>query len=235
MQSVQPATEAPSPSRDPAWHRPRWALVEILLAVAVVVRDVFLPTLVLLALAAGSVVARRQPWRAGLRSFGFHRVPAPWRMAGQVLAITIGWTALQLALFMPVLEHLTGNRQDVSEFARLEGNLPLLLTMLALSWTLAALGEELAFRGYLFTRLREALPRGREATIGALVVSALLFGLIHTEQGSIGVTLTFLDALLFGALRLSFRTLWAPVLAHGFNNTIGMVAYFLVGPITGLW
>jgi membrane protease YdiL (CAAX protease family) len=235
MRSVQPVTGALSPTRDAARHRPRWAVVEILLATAVVVRDVFLPTLVLLALAAGSVVARRQPWREGLRSLGFHRVPAPWRMTGQVLAITIGWTALQLGLFMPVLEHLTGSRQDVSQFARLEGNLPLLLTMLALSWTLAALGEEVAFRGYLFTRLREALPDARAATIGALVASALLFGLIHTEQGTIGVALTFLDALLLGTLRLSFRTLWAPVLAHGFNNTIGMVAYFVVGPISGLW
>jgi hypothetical protein len=25
------------------------------------------------------------------------------------------------------------------------------------------------------------------------------------------------------------------VLAHGFNNTIGFVAFFLVGPIHGLW
>jgi len=25
------------------------------------------------------------------------------------------------------------------------------------------------------------------------------------------------------------------VLAHGFNNTIGLVAYFCVGPIYGLW
>jgi hypothetical protein len=28
---------------------------------------------------------------------------------------------------------------------------------------------------------------------------------------------------------------WAPVLAHGFNNTIGFVAFYAVGPVYGLW
>jgi membrane protease YdiL (CAAX protease family) len=36
-------------------------------------------------------------------------------------------------------------------------------------------------------------------------------------------------------LRYRYRTLWASVLAHGFNNTIGCVAFFLVGPLHGLW
>lgn len=36
-------------------------------------------------------------------------------------------------------------------------------------------------------------------------------------------------------LRLRYGTLWAPVLAHGFNNTLGFVTFFLVGPVHGLW
>jgi len=75
----------------------------------------------------------------------------------------------------------------------------------------------------------------REATVAAVLVSSLLFALIHTEQGLIGVALTFLDALLFSVLRLSYRTLWASVLAHGLNNSIGLIAFFFVGPIYGLW
>jgi hypothetical protein len=66
-------------------------------------------------------------------------------------------------------------------------------------------------------------------------VSSALFALAHTEQGMIGVVVTFLDALYFSALRWRFRTLWAAVLAHGFNNTIGLVTFFFVGPIYGLW
>jgi membrane protease YdiL (CAAX protease family) len=49
------------------------------------------------------------------------------------------------------------------------------------------------------------------------------------------VALTTLDAVFFNALRYRYRTLWVSVLAHGFSNTIGLVAFFLVGPIHGLW
>ena len=65
--------------------------------------------------------------------------------------------------------------------------------------------------------------------------SSLLFGLAHTEQGIIGVVVTLLAALFFRFLRPRYRNLWAPVLAHGFNNTIGLTAAFLAGPVYGLW
>ncbi|WP_436007040.1 CPBP family intramembrane glutamic endopeptidase [Knoellia sp. LjRoot47] len=52
---------------------------------------------------------------------------------------------------------------------------------------MAALGEEVAFRGYLLTRLTELLGRG-PAGLGASVVgSSVLFGMLHTEQGLVGV------------------------------------------------
>jgi membrane protease YdiL (CAAX protease family) len=69
----------------------------------------------------------------------------------------------------------------------------------------------------------------------AVVLSSALFGLAHTEQGPIGIILTFLDALFFSFLRWRFKNLWAAVLGHGFNNTIGLVSFYLVGPMYGLW
>ena len=42
-------------------------------------------------------------------------------------------------------------------------------------------------------------------------------------------------ALFFSVLRLRYRTLRAPVLAHGLTNTLGLVGFFLLGPVQGLW
>lgn len=156
-------------------------------------------------------------------------------MAVEVLGLVVAWTVIQLALFIPVLEHLTGSRQDMSAFTAVEGNLGTLAALLALSWTLAAVGEEAAYRGFVLTRAREVLGSGRLGTMAAIGVAAALFGLAHTEQGIIGIGLTFLDALFFSVLRFRYATLWAPVLAHGFNNTIGLTAFYFVGPIYGLW
>ena len=208
-----------------------WAGVEVALAATAVLLDLFLPTLALLVLAGVSLGVRREHWS----SLGFHRLPAGWRTVGLVLGLAVAWTGVQLALIMPLAEHLTGERQDVSAFAEVEGDLPLLLILLAVTWTLAAVGEETAYRGYLLTRVTEVLGSGRAATVAAVLASSVLFGLAHTEQGLVGVVLTTVDALFFSWLRFRLGTLWAPVLAHGFNNTIGLVAYFFVGPIYALW
>jgi membrane protease YdiL (CAAX protease family) len=211
----------------------RWqvvAAVEVILAAAVVVADLWLPTLVLIAMAAVSMAARRR----GLASLGLHRPARPWRLAGLMLGFAVAWTLMEQALLIPALDHVAGQRQDTSGFADLEGDAGRLVVLLLLGWTLAAFGEELAFRGYLFTRLREAVP-GRSGLVVALLVSSLLFGLLHTEQGVAGVVLTSVDAVAFGVLRLRLGTVWAPVLAHGFSNTIGFVTFFLVGPIVGFW
>lgn len=207
------------------------AAVEVALAAVAVLADLFLPSLVLVAMAAVSLLVRGdRPVTLGLR-----RLSRPGRDVAEVLAVTVGWTVLQLALVMPVVEHLTGETQDVSQFEDLEGNVPMLLLLLLLSWTLAAVGEELAFRGYLFTRARQALGPGRAALVGAVLASSLLFGLIHTEQGAVGVVLATIDGVFYAWLRIRYDSLWASVLAHGTTNTIGMVAYFLVGPVAALW
>lgn len=212
----------------------RWrvvSVVEIVLATAVVLRDLLIPALVLLAMTVVSLILRRQgPGTLGLR--GGSR---PARMAAQVFVLSVFWSVLTLALFLPVLEHLTGQRQDVSQFAPLKGNLALLLLLLLASWTLGAFGEELAFRGYLQTRMREVLRAGTGGLILAVLLSSVLFGLAHTEQGLIGIVVVTLDGAFFSVLRYRYQTLWAAVLAHGFNNTIGVVAYFIAGPFYGLW
>ena len=209
----------------------RLCALEVVLALVAVLLDLVLPAVVIVALAGLSLLARH----AGPATLGVVRPARPWPLVARVLGLSIGWTLLTVGVTLPVLEHLTGRRQDVSAFAPLEGDLVLLLVMVGLSWTLAAVVEELAFRGYLFTRLRELMPEGTVGVAVATAISAVAFGLLHTEQGLIGVVLTTVDACFFTWLRLRYRTLWASVLAHGFNNTIGMTAFFLVGPISGLW
>jgi len=215
------------------WRR-SWAIVagvEVLLASAAVLIDLLVPTLVLLALASASLLVRR----LGPGSLGLHRPARARRLVIEVLGLSVAWTLLTLALLMPVSEHLTGQRRDVSQFSAVQGNVGLLLYLLLMSWTLAAVGEEVAYRGYLQTRIREILPEGRTGLVLAVTLSSALFGLAHTEQGLVGILLATSDAMFFSVLRYRHHTVWASVLAHGFLNSIGLVAYFVAGPFYGLW
>jgi uncharacterized protein len=215
----------------PSTARALWASVEAIAAVVAVLADLLIPSLVLLAMAVVSLAARR----TGVGSLGLRRLSSRWKAAGLVFVLTLLWSVFQLSVTMPIANHVSGRRQDLGAFADLEGNAGLLAVLLVLGWVLGAFVEEIAYRGYLLTRIREAIGHGRLGVVLAVVLSSVLFGIAHTEQGLVGMVVVTLDGLFFSALRYRFHTLWASVLAHGFNNSVGFVTFFLVGPVYGLW
>ena len=73
----------------------------------------------------------------------------------------------------------TGETADLSSFRSLVGNLPATLGMLALVWTLAAFGEEMAYRGYVLERAA-ALGHGFSDTIA---MGLIYLGLVPELRG----------------------------------------------------
>ncbi|WP_394697839.1 CPBP family intramembrane glutamic endopeptidase [uncultured Methanomethylovorans sp.] len=126
-------------------------------------------------------------------------------MVVTIILLVIVWTLLHLTIFMPVLNHLNGTTQDLSAFENLKENFNQLLFFLMLTWTLAAFGEEIVYTGYLQKRILDLFGDTRSEIILAVGISSLLFGLAHTEQGTIGVILTFLDAIFFSLIKIHYR------------------------------
>ncbi len=166
-----------------------------------------------------SLRGRRRSWR----HLGFRR-PANW-CATIALAIA---AAAALQLFSEfVVERLAG-RPDLSDFAYLVGDLPAALAMLALVWTFAAFGEEIAYRGYVLERAAALGGHSPRAYLVAMLIVSVLFGVGHYYQGPAGVIGSTVSGLWFGALYLAAgRNLWLPILAHGFSDTIGLVVIYL--------
>ena len=211
-----------------------WAATELLVAAALViganVLDVIpvseTPWLVLLGWL--SLRLRGLRWK----TLGLRR-PRNWIITIAV-ALAAG-AALQLIsefVTEPIIERLTGQTADLSSFRSLVGNLPATLVMLALVWTLAAFGEELAYRGYVLERAAALGQHSPSAYVVAVVVVSLLFGLGHYYQGMAGMVNSAFSGLFFGALYLAAgRNLWLPILAHGFSDTIGLgLIYFGLVP-----
>ena len=95
------------------------------------------------------------------------------------------------------------------------------------SWSLAAFVEELFFRGYLFNRLSQGMGAGVSATLGALVATALVFGVAHAYQGATGIVNNTICGALLGSLYLAGNgNLWFPILTHGFVDTVGFFLIF---------
>lgn len=135
---------------------------------------------------------------------------------------------LSLHVLEPLLAKLTGHLPDLSQFSALKGNIQFLLMWLAISWTVAAFGEEIVYRGYLMNRVTDLIGKTRSAWAVSLFLSAILFGLIHYYQGLSGMLATGISGLVFGILYLTTgRNLWAPILAHGTYDTVGFLLIFL--------
>ncbi|MEE4190274.1 MAG: type II CAAX endopeptidase family protein [Halieaceae bacterium] len=128
----------------------------------------------------------------------------------------------------PLWEQLPGGERDLSRFDGLQDSPAELAKLLAMSWTFAAFGEELAFRILLLQGLVAVLGHSRQGLVLAVVLQALVFGLGHGYQGPVGVAQTFINGLVYGAITLrGGNAIWPAALAHGLGNTLGLTRFYL--------
>lgn len=136
--------------------------------------------------------------------------------------------AFQLLVTQPILARLLGRQPDLETFRMLTGNIRMTLLFIVLSWTLAAFGEEMFWRGYLMNRVTDVFGHGRAGWISSLVMVSGVFGLAHGYQGLTGWIEEGLAGFFLGLMYLiARRNLWTPILAHGMCDTIDMVLLFL--------
>lgn len=106
-------------------------------------------------------------------------------------------------------------------FLKVEG-IPGLLFNVFMIAVLPAIGEELMFRGVIqriFTNMTKNPHWG-------IWIAAFIFSAFHMQF--YGFLPRMLLGAMFGYLLLWTGTMWAPILAHFVNNTMGVVGYYLI-------
>src|SRR3981081_3146368 len=141
---------------------------------------------------------------------------------------------IELLVTHPLLVRMIGKMPDLSGFLEVAGNLKLTLIFLLLTWTLAAFGEEMVYRGYLMNRVAGLFQGARPGWTASLVVISVVFGCAHIDQGSTGMIENAWDGLLLGALYLACgRNLTVPIIAHGVTDTVDILLMY-VGKYPGM-
>ncbi|MCH8073639.1 MAG: CPBP family intramembrane metalloprotease [Proteobacteria bacterium] len=150
--------------------------------------------------------------------------------SGTLIMWVVGAMAVDsvaVGIAVPVLTNAFGEAPTVARFADLPGNLPLLLMLLPAVWLFAAFGEEFFFRGFLMTAIAEVLGGSRAAWISAVVFQAAAFGLIHAYQGPAQAISIGIGGAIYGVVfLLAGRNLWPLILAHGLNDTLGIILLY---------
>lgn len=118
-----------------------------------------------------------------------------------------------------------------SEFAKI----PIAVSLLVA--TVAGVWEELAFRGFLFSRIKsvfrvpEERPRKRAPLFVSIFLCSFLFALGHGYQGPIGLIQTFVAGFALAVLTAWRGSIYAAMAAHVCVDAIGLVAvHFIKSP-----
>jgi hypothetical protein len=128
---------------------------------------------------------------------------------------------IELYVSQPLLVRITHRPPDLSDFNGLRGNFTLMLVGLALTWTLGAFGEEMAWRGWLMNRVAGLGRKTRVAWIASLLLVNAAFGTAHAYQGITGILDEgFMDLLLGLMFLWGGEDLWIPIVAHGVQDSI---------------
>ncbi len=128
----------------------------------------------------------------------------------------------------PIIEELFSGQRNLERFSDVEGSTISFVMLLITNWTLAAFGEEFAYRILLMRGLSYVFGDSHTAQISALILQSIMFGLIHAYQGPTGIVGSAFSGLVFGTVVLISRwSIWPAALAHGTNNTIEIILLYL--------
>ena len=101
------------------------------------------------------------------------------------------------------------------------GSGPVALGLVIISTVIIApIAEELMFRGYLLDSIRKM-----HGDWFAVVISALLFGIVHFEPYTIGMAA--IGGLIYGYVRVKTGSLWPSIIGHMIWNGIALIVTYL--------
>lgn len=86
---------------------------------------------------------------------------------------------------------------------------------------IAPISEEIALRGIVYSRVEKTTN-----AVTAIIVSSILFGLMHLMAGGIVLVVgAVLMALVFGYIFYKFKSLWVCIIAHAVANLPDFILY----------
>jgi len=160
-----------------------------------------------------------------INRFGFGVRPDLRQLLLTIAAIAI--LRVYAVILDPLIEDLLGSSRNLERFSDVEGSVTSLIGILIMNWTLAAFGEEFAYRIVLMRGILLIFHDTGKGQIIAVMIQTVIFGLIHAYQGPVGIIGSTFSGLVFGAVTIAGRwSIWPAAIAHGTNNTFGILALY---------
>ncbi|NNF22525.1 MAG: CPBP family intramembrane metalloprotease [Saprospiraceae bacterium] len=165
--------------------------------------------------------------------FGLSVTCTSWKTVLRTFLLSILVLIIALAGFVigsVIMANITGipEGSDMSGYNYFKDNIWMLLLTLGGIYIASSFGEEVIYRAFLINRISEIGQNTRIASIIAVILSSIIFGLIHYDWGPMGIVQTGFMGLALGICYIKLKKrLWILVLAHAYMDTILMVQLYL--------
>lgn len=169
----------------------------------------------------------------GLDNFGFSFKKTTFKQGLKIFFQSIIVFILVLAAFVIgsiIMVNITGvpESSDMSGYDYLKDNIGMLILTLIGVYIVSSFGEEVIYRAFLINRFSELGLTSKTGRILVLLISAIIFGLVHYSWGLIGIVQTGLMGLALGICYLYLKKrIWILILTHIYMDTILMVQMYL--------
>jgi len=147
-----------------------------------------------------------------------------------VLGILIAFIVTQNAVPLLLAPFFDIPQPDLSRYDVIRGNAAAAITYALLLPLVAAVPEEILYRGFLISRLTEIFGNRRNSMIPAVFAQSVIFGAAHFQWGLGGGVATAIMGAVWGAAFIACgRNLWIVILAHGAAH-VALVAQLYFSP-----
>ena len=189
----------------------------------------FIMTFLIDALAVGLLLLFLKSRRSTIKALGINRRPRlndfGKALGGYLIYFGIYIIAATLvSKFVPAIDLEQKQQIGYDNVASLQ--LPLVFLSLVV---LPPIMEELIMRGFLYTGLKNKLPR-----IVAIVITSVLFAVAHLQVGSgapllwVAAIDTFILSVVLIELKDRTGSLWASIFLHGLKNFVAFMSIFVL-------
>lgn len=139
---------------------------------------------------------------------------------GAIAAIIL--SALLQYIIMPLINKLLpGKTINLHDFDFIKGNIVNYIFVLIAALIVGGFYEELVFHGFVFTRFEKIFNHNK--TLIAFILTAIIFGAYHFQQGLLGIINAGIAGCAYHAFILkNNRNLWYGISFHAFYDFIGL-------------
>jgi membrane protease YdiL (CAAX protease family) len=139
------------------------------------------------------------------------------------------WMAFIKFLYFPFINHFFKNYiRAYTEYDFVKNNIKNLLIITVASWIVGGFYEEIVFRGFIQSTMQKWFAKYKSSFWMAGLLTSVLFGLYHWQQGIFGVIPATLGGLYWTYLLRRYNgNLWYPMVSHALYDTIALTMIYL--------